>query len=215
MQAKIDFPQFIKDLKIQLTKDLPGLSTQLKMVPAYKRFPNQFKDFKEPIPAAVLICLFPKNEKWEFILTERTGTVEFHRNQISFPGGAKEEDESFEETALRESYEEIGLDGETVNVIGELSPLLIPVSGFLVHPFVGWIESEPDLMPAPEEVSKIHQVSLGELLNDANLKSEMRNFQGLDIEVPYYHINGIKVWGATAAILSELREIILTANNSG
>tara|TARA_B100000315_G_scaffold258691_1_gene311728 strand:+ start:21519 stop:22157 length:639 start_codon:yes stop_codon:yes gene_type:complete len=208
MQIKTELPQFVDSLKMKLLEDLPGLSAQLKMVPAYKKFPNPFKDFKEPIPAAVLICLYPENGNWKFILTERTDTVEFHRNQISLPGGAKEKDESFEKTALRESYEEIGLDGETVNVIGELSPLLIPVSGFLVHPFVGWIESEPDLTPAPEEVKKIYFASVNDLLNDANLKREMRNFRGMDIEVPYYYINGIKVWGATAAILSELREII-------
>ena len=202
--------EFITSLKQKLNGTLPGITAQLKMVPAYKKYSEIYnKELKEPIPAAVLICLYPENGKWKFILTERTDTVEFHRNQISLPGGAKENKETFEQTALRESFEEIGLDSEKVNIIGELSPLLIPVSGFIVYPFVGLTDNAPILVPEPQEVAQIHNIYVSDLLDDTIQKSEMRKLKEIDVEVPYFHLGEIKVWGATAAILSEFKEIIL------
>ena len=138
---------------------------------------------------------------------ERSNNVEYHRGQISLPGGAQEKGENLEETALRETKEEIGIMPGSVNMLGEITPLFIPASGFRVHPFVGWTKMAPEVTIDRNEVAALHKVKVEKLLDDSRTKQEQREIRGFNVNVPYFHLNQLKVWGATAAILSECKDI--------
>ena len=101
-------------------------------------------------PAAVLILLFPFEDEIQFFLTKRTEDVEHHKGQISLPGGIRENNESLHETALRETKEEVGIDSTKIIISGSLTPFFIPVTGYIVHPFIGWCKEKPS--------TKIHDV---------------------------------------------------------
>lgn len=159
-------------------------------------------------PSAVLILLFRRDSGWYFILTERSGDVEHHRGQISLPGGAREGQESSEETALRETEEELGIARDTISVVGRLSPIFIPVSGFRVRPVVGWSTGELDLSPDPVEVRSVHFASVAQLLDEGSIRREIREIRGRKVEVPFFQFDGVQVWGATATILGEFREVL-------
>ncbi len=131
---------FIKNLSYRLSKDLPGKSAHdIMMVTPRLPFPK-INLVKKGIPASVLILLFPKNNQWHFFLTKRTDTVNHHKGQISLPGGVVETGESLEGAALRETHEEIGVDKKNIHLIGSLSSFYIPVSGFEMFPFIGWVK---------------------------------------------------------------------------
>jgi len=201
-----------KDIIILIGKRLqelpPGLEAQIRMAPS-KRF--AIPDTPDPLlSAAVLILLFPDDESWRFFLTERTHGVEHHQGQISLPGGAREKDESLEEAAIRETQEEMGIS-ETPKIIGQLSKLHIPVSGFEVSPFVGWLLARPEVEPNNVEVARVHEVTLADFLATECHKWEKRTFRSIEIDVPYFELDGVKVWGATAMILSEFRQVLQEA----
>ncbi len=189
----------------RLQEPLPGLESQIRMSPS-KRFTRPDPP-NTPIPAAVLILLFPDEDSWQFFLTERTHGVEYHQGQISLPGGAREKDESLAEAAIRETQEEIGIS-ETPEIIGQLSQLHIPVSGFEVSPFVGWLPNRPEINPHDAEVARVHEVTLAEFLAPESQKWEERTFQKVEFDVPYFELDGVKVWGATAMMLSEFRQVL-------
>ena len=192
----------------RLQELLPGLEAQIRMAPS-KRF--AVPDPPDPLlPAAVLILLFPEDNSWRFFLTERTHGVEHHQGQISLPGGAREKDESLEEAAIRETQEEMGIS-ETPEIIGQLSKLHIPVSGFEVSPFVGWLLARPEVEPNNVEVARVHEVTLADFLATECHKWEKRTFRSIEIDVPYFELDGVKVWGATAMILSEFRQVLQEA----
>ena len=192
----------------RLQELLPGLEAQIRMAPS-KRF--AIPDTPDPLlSAAVLILLFPDDESWRFFLTERTHGVEHHQGQISLPGGAREKDESLEEAAIRETQEEMGIS-ETPKIIGQLSKLHIPVSGFEVSPFVGWLSVRPEVEPNNVEVARVHEVTLADFLATECHKWEKRTFRSIEIDVPYFELDGVKVWGATAMILSEFRQVLQEA----
>jgi len=195
-------------IRKRLQERLPGLEAQIRMAPS-KRF--AIPDPPDPLlSAAVLILLFPDDESWRFFLTERTHGVEHHQGQISLPGGAREKDESLEEAAIRETQEEMGIS-ETPKIIGQLSKLHIPVSGFEVSPFVGWLLARPEVEPNNVEVARVHEVTLADFLATECHKWEKRTFRSIEIDVPYFELDGVKVWGATAMILSEFRQVLQEA----
>lgn len=182
-----------------------------KLMPAIRR--QQIAAFEQTTPpklSAVLILLFKKDGVLHFVLTKRSNYDGIHSGQISFPGGKKEKaDSSLEYTALRETYEEIGIPSLNIEVIGPLSELFIPPSNFHVTPFVGFLKSKPDFSPDPTEVASIIEVPVVKLLDENNLRIkhfEVSNHSS--IEAPYFQLNDAEVWGATAMILSEFREIV-------
>lgn len=205
---------FIRELTEQLHTELPGMKVQKRMAPYPRYVPPQGRSEEEAIPSAVLIILFPRHGGWFFILTERSSEVEHHQGQISLPGGAHEGDESLRETALREAEEELGIDAGSVSMLGELTPLFIPVSGFRVHPFVAVTLEEPYLRPDPVEVSSVHFASVDQLVDEDCTQREVKRIRGLQMEVPYFRFDHLKVWGATAAMLSEFREVVQRAMNN-
>lgn len=154
--------------------------------------------------AGVLVLLYPRGSDWCFILTRRTEAVATHKGQISLPGGAQEGDEPIQQTALRETCEEVGVCPGDINLLGALTPLYVIVSDFTVYPFVGNLSEPPRLRPDPVEVAQVLEMSLTSLLDDSVKMMERWTIRGVEVDVPFYQVDGLAVWGATAIILSEL-----------
>lgn len=159
-------------------------------------------------PGAALLMLYPRDDRAHIVLTVRDGGLPLHAGQVSLPGGAVEPGESVDEAALREAEEEIGLAPSRVRVVGHLSPLHIPVSGFVLHPVVGLTDDRPELRPQEGEVARILDVSLDTLLDPASARVEQRRYKGRVYDVPYLAVEGEKLWGATAMILAELLVVL-------
>ena len=161
--------------------------------------------------AATLLILYYDVE-WRFILIQRSShPLDKHKGQISFPGGSKEEGEELETTAIREANEEIGVESNQLEILGKLSDLFIPVSNFIVAPYVavGKIAINK-LVKEDAEVAEILSIRLSDLLNEKNVqKREMKMANGMTIkDVPIFNIDNHEIWGATAMMLSEFKEIV-------
>mgnify|MGYP001444427811 FL=1 len=205
---EITINKIAEQIKERLKKPLPGneahLATRIK-TKSEVTFPNTQETAR---PAAVLILLFPFEDEIQFFLTKRTEDVEHHKGQISLPGGIRENDESLNETALRETKEEVGIDSTKIIISGSLTPFFIPVTGYIVHPFIGWCKEKPSTKIHDVEVNQLFSVSITELMDEKILQTEQWNIRGYDAIVPYYNFGKCKVWGATAAILSEFKSIL-------
>ncbi|MBI4786804.1 MAG: CoA pyrophosphatase [Chloroflexi bacterium] len=188
----------------------PGRAAQIRMSPRPRPgdvFP--LPPEVHPREAAVMILLFPRGEELDFFLTRRTETVETHKGQISLPGGAQETGEALQATALREASEELGIDAARVEILGEpLTPVYIPVSGFRATPFVGFTPVRPDITIAAAEVVEIIETPLELIVNEQNVVEEEWTIRGYTGLVPFFAINGHKVWGATAMVLGEFGEML-------
>ena len=205
---EITINKIAEQIKERLKKSLPGneahLTTRIK-TKSEVTFPNTQETAR---PAAVLILLFPFEDEIQFFLTKRTEDVEHHKGQISLPGGIRENDESLNETALRETKEEVGIDSTKIIISGSLTPFFIPVTGYIVHPFIGCCKEKHSTKIHDVEVNQLFSVSITELMDEKILQTEQWNIRGYDAIVPYYNFGKCKVWGATAAILSEFKSIL-------
>ena len=198
-------PQFIIKLTKKMNGELPGKTAHETMMikPRYKYIAK-----KTSIPAAVLILLFPIKNKWHFFLTKRTNTVEHHKGQISLPGGMLEKGESHKEAAIRETFEELGVQSEDINIIGPLTPLYIPISNFKIFPFVGWINSNPKLKIQSKEVSRVFSPSIFSLMDPQTKKIKDSILVGQKVKIPFFNLKNEVVWGATSMIISEFKNIL-------
>lgn len=159
-------------------------------------------------PAAVLIPIFIKDMRYFFLLTKRTSNVEHHKGQISFPGGAYDEgDEDLKATALRESYEEIGLREEDVRILGALDDLPT-VSKFMVTPFVASIPYPYPFRPSQIEIEHLIEVPLEDLLEPKNFRQENTIRNGQPYTIYYYSSGSNIIWGHTAKLLKQLLELV-------
>ena len=188
-----------------LKKKLPGKSSHEEMMVRPKQ---KFLKKKSASRAAVLILLYPSGSNWYFYLTKRTKTVEHHKGQISLPGGMLEKGESSQKGAIRETYEELGIKPQGINIIGALTPFYIPVSGFNVFPFVGWVAKRPKLEIQSKEVSKVFSPSVSSLMSPQNKKIKRSTMLGQKVEIPFFDLHNEMVWGATSMILSEFKSIV-------
>jgi len=200
-------PLFIEALTKMLRRDLEGKSAQQKMMITPNRFPSENQE-NEGIPASILLLLYPLEGEWFFFLTKRSQDVEHHKGQISFPGGVVEKNESKMNAAIRETNEEIGVDKDVIKIIGNLTPLYIPVSNFHILPYVGWTEEKPHTKVQDAEVKRVFSVSINDLILERNLKTKKDFFSNKSVKVPYFDLNGETVWGATSMILSEFKFIL-------
>jgi 8-oxo-dGTP pyrophosphatase MutT (NUDIX family) len=185
--------------------DFDVRSAQLRMAP--KPRPIRREGLPgDPRRAAVLILLYPLDGSLHFALTRRTDTLGVHSGQISLPGGSRDDGETFEQTALRETNEELGVQ-EPVEIIGQLTMIYVPPSDFEITPFVGYLPTRPVWTPNAAEVAELLEVSISQLFDD-NTKGieQLTAPDGVTRTFPFYRVSGYKVWGATAAMLSELEE---------
>lgn len=167
-------------------------------------------------PAAVIVLLYPARAgaggaskgDTTVALMLRAETLGSHSGQVSFPGGALEEDETAAQGALREAQEEVGLPPASVTVLGALTPLHIPVSRFLVHPVIAAAPEPPQLIPEPTEVDALLEVRLDELMTPHSTQWAWMERPRGKLLVPYFSVRGYRVWGATAMVLSELLTIL-------
>ena len=205
------FNQFKNKIDSLKTRKLGGLNAQFKLAPELRlKYDADKIKANNPRKAAVLALFYPnENEETTFILTERASYKGTHSAQISFPGGKLDKiDNNLEETALREAFEEVGVLFNNVEVIRELTDVYIPPSNFLATPFIGFIEEKP-VFVTNYEVETTIEVLLDDLLNESSLTtvnlttSYMRN-----VDVPCFKLNGYIVWGATAMMLSEIKELL-------
>jgi 8-oxo-dGTP pyrophosphatase MutT (NUDIX family) len=190
-----------------------GLKAQLKMAP-----PQRFGTMKTllAIPenvryAAVMMLLYPIEGELHFCLIQRSNYAGKHSGQISFPGGKKEEEDvDYWATALRETLEEVGVDSSKVTLLKQLSSTYIPPSNFYVYPYMAYVESRPNFIPEKGEVAQVIEVPLNDLLKEASMQEGSITASYSDeVVVPMFVFDSCDVWGATAMILAEAREMIL------
>lgn len=196
----------IQKLEEQLKKTLPGIETQLKMAPESRLM---YKKDKPEIKAAVLILIFPnEHNEPSVIFMKRPSYDGHHSGQVSFPGGKFENiDNSLEDTAIRETQEEIGIDKKDIQIIGKLTELYIPVSGFIVHPYVAWSERQLEFKTDKNEVDYLISISIEKILQ-LPVSETFWDFNNTKIRVPYFNIQNETVWGATSMILNEFIEVL-------
>ncbi|MEO6039871.1 MAG: CoA pyrophosphatase [Saprospiraceae bacterium] len=213
----MSFPEPFSDfLAERLLHPLPGQPAQYKM--ASLRRVEELGLRSTPPPdvktAAVLLLLFTQQGTWHLSLIQRTVNLkDRHSGQISFPGGRYEPaDGSLANAALREAHEEMGILPERVRLLGALTTLYVPVSNFVVHPFVGVINDgePPDFVPQPGEVAIILTPPLEIFLNEQNRKmTDMTIAEGITLRnVPYFEVEDRVLWGATAMMLNEFLEVL-------
>jgi 8-oxo-dGTP pyrophosphatase MutT (NUDIX family) len=200
---------FADALRRRLSAPLPGLDAQLRMAPNPR--PNWDPQASPLRAAAGLVLLYPYEHRWWLPLTLRASTLPHHTGQVSLPGGRLNAGESIEGAALREAFEEVGLPAAEVEVLGRLTPLPIPVSGHLLHPVVGVVARRPSFTIAPDEVERLIETPLQHLQRPDTVKWEQRarlRPPGGLMDVPYFDVDGARVWGATAMILAELLALL-------
>ena len=202
--------ELIERLRIRLAGDLPGEDAQYRMAPmARLRMSEALSRAPHRRQSAVLLYLFPQQDDWRIVLMKRTSYEGAHSGQVSIPGGRLEPGEDHRQAALREFEEETGIGVTSRQLIGGLSELFIPPSNFLVKPFVAYATDLPCFDPDPVEVEEIIELPVRDLLNDVTVKrGEACLSTGTRVETPYFEVDGHMVWGATAMILSELKEIL-------
>ncbi|OIV41440.1 NUDIX hydrolase [Flavobacterium johnsoniae] len=208
----MDFQDFLQYVPNLIPVELPAQSAHLKMAPKERiqALKNLDIEANNPRIAAVMMLLYPKNGKTHLVLIVRNAYNGVHSSQIAFPGGKYEiSDADYKETALRETNEEIGIIPEKIEVIKHFTPMYIPPSNFLVHPYLGIAKEELSFYPDIREVASIIELPLSVFLNDeiiieATLSTSYAN----NALVPAFNIQNHIVWGATAMILSELRDVL-------
>jgi 8-oxo-dGTP pyrophosphatase MutT (NUDIX family) len=155
--------------------------------------------------AAVLAPLYDRDGEAWVVLTRRAQGMRSHQGEVSFPGGRRDGDEPLVATALREAEEEIRLDPDFVEIVGELDHLTTAVSSVAIAPFVGALRGLPEgLHPADAEVERILHVPVSELLADGVFHEEVWHFGGMSRPMWFFDLEGDTVWGATAAMLRQL-----------
>lgn len=201
-------------LSERMNSPLPGLEAQLQMASGVRvqAARNYRPDTSNAKIGAVLIALYPDNGVIRTVLMKRPDYDGTHSGQISFPGGKVEDvDEDIIATALREAEEEVNIKPDDVTVIGQLTELYIPPSNFLVHPVLGILNKAPDLVPDQHEVESIHTPKVDYLLREDIIdETDILLSTGFKFKTPSFKVDGHTVWGATAMIIAELRELLIS-----
>ena len=196
---------------------LPGPEAQALMAPRPRRdWPPGFDPARVRHAAGLLLAVPadvpgtpPSQAQAHIVLTVRADRLQRHGGQVSLPGGVVDPGETFEQAALREAHEEVGLDASHVRLVGPLTPIDIHVSGFRLHPLVGLSFSRPALVPADSEVSRILEVPVSALIDGGSVDWRQLTRDGRTYDVPGFTVDGgYHVWGATAMVLAEFLSLL-------
>jgi 8-oxo-dGTP pyrophosphatase MutT (NUDIX family) len=207
--------ELIATLRTRITQPLPGFDAHKIMAPYRNADPAQISEtekanFKK---AAVMVLLFPVEEKCHFALIQRPDYEGVHGGQVSFPGGKLEPNETYQDAALREMYEEIGVAVSAVHVMAQLTQVYIPPSKMYVTPFIAHCPVTPTFITDSYEVSELLTIPLEHLFDETRVKTTRQTVgrgteNAMIMEIPYFDLHNKKVWGATAVILSEMKELL-------
>ncbi len=209
MKTKFDI--FRNQLARLLQNELPGSEAHRAMESEMRRKLLHEWDEKKARLSAVMLLLYPdENDRIMTVLTLKQNGIGIHSGQISLPGGKFEpEDMTLDQTALRETEEEIGVHPYEITLIGQLSSLVIPRSGFIVYPFVGYCTARPQFKIQDSEVARLYEVDLFNLLHHSNKNSFLFTEEhGETFTIPSYLLDNRHLWGATAMIMSEVEHIL-------
>ncbi|WP_421920830.1 NUDIX hydrolase [Marinifilum sp.] len=213
LDTTFDLEVFKAQLNKELNKGLPGFGAQKIMSPSIREHALKKSDPSIAMDSSVLLLFYPKNGQLYLPFIKRTSGNTSHSGQISLPGGKYEEsDTNRTVTAIRETNEELGVDCKKIKILGFLTELYIPVSNFMVLPVLGYCKQRPKFKMNPFEVEEVIEMPVSELLSEDNISEFSFTANKLAINAPYFDANGHKIWGATAMILSELRELFLRAD---
>ena len=208
----MNFADFTENLKNRLQNyPLPGQDAQYIMAGENIRHKkidlSALRNYKK---SAVCLLFYEHDENIYFALMKRPSTHQYHASQIALPGGSCDGAETYEQTAIRELFEEIGVIISTENIIGRLTPLYIPVSNFYIEVIVACINSRPLFLPHKDEVEELIEYKLKDILDEAIVSETTVNLttSGLKIKAPYFNVQGNVLWGATAMLLSELKQLL-------
>jgi 8-oxo-dGTP pyrophosphatase MutT (NUDIX family) len=202
-----------EQIKARAAVKLPGVDAHKAMLPEGRMLPNDYlnkiTNYKQ---SAVFALLFEEEQSINLLLTQRHQYEGKHSGQISFPGGKKEDlDADLLQTAFRETFEEVGITEQNIELISALSPLYIPVSNFFVQPYLGFAQSLQELSINEREVKSIIKLPIQDLNNPALLKiKKIEASSGLFLTVPAFEVGDHVIWGATAMMLREIAELIKT-----
>lgn len=202
--------EVVKILESKIKLSLPGVTAQYEMAPLGRA--KSLDLSKSYTKAAVLCLIYPKRNVWHVVFIQRSShEKDKHSAQIAFPGGKMEdEDKSYVDTALREANEEIGLELNSVKIIGPMTTLKIPVSGFEVFPILAYASSDLNFVAQPTEVEEIIEIPLRAILDSHNRKKKAVTMaSGYRLtDVPLFEFGDVVIWGATAMMLNELVHLL-------
>jgi 8-oxo-dGTP pyrophosphatase MutT (NUDIX family) len=208
------FSELARALEKQLQHPLPGYLAQSKMRPYLPSMPGldlPVSPFAKE--SAVLALLYPLENNPSILLIERTIYTGAHSGQISLPGGKVEKNESYQEAAIRETMEEVGIENSNFEIVGELSKIYVAASNFNIQPIVAISENPIKIYPDSREVAQVLEIPLEVFFNLKMRKEKLiKSAMGMELMAPYFDVNNKTLWGATAMILSELMEIIQNSN---
>ncbi len=190
-----------ENIKKALAGSLRGMESHQRMMPPNRKLKATAGDKSRLKPSSVLLPLFEENHELFVCLIKRPATMKHHAGQVAFPGGRIEPGETSMETALRETWEEIGIAPEKIKVLGSLSELFVDVSGYLIQPFVGWLNEKPSFFLNEAEAEKVILFPLLQYKDNLE-ETELETVSG-KLKVPCFHFEGEIIWGATAMILAE------------
>ncbi len=214
--SKLSFEKFITGIGQELSKPLPGTRAQWEMVPSTRTTDARMDSKEGRRLSAVMVLFYPKRDSIYFALVKRVVYNGVHSGQISLPGGQFEDsDQDFAATALRETQEEIGIDSKNIKLLGRLTSMYIPPSNFDVYPFVGYVTDNPVFHIDPVEIDHLMEIELDDFMNPAcKTEKQIHHRTGIDVSVPCFYLHDEVVWGATAMILNELREVLLNMESA-
>jgi 8-oxo-dGTP pyrophosphatase MutT (NUDIX family) len=195
---------FVYSLRARLAERPTGAAALERFAPSHTRDLRFQPPPTDARNACVLVLLYPRGGELYLPLVVRPGRLRHHGGQVALPGGAHEPGESLSDTALRELEEELGVPKAGVELMGRLSPFFVPVSGFQVHPWVGWTPDTPSFRTDPAEVEELLETPAVPILDLSTFGREWREIRGEQSEVPYFAVGQHKVWGATCIVLGEL-----------
>jgi len=207
----MNFNQF-KESIVKIEKlPLPGQDSQFKMSPPYREhlIQLQAEKIKNARQSAVMALFYPNlDHETQLMLILRKTYKGVHSAQVGFPGGKLEANETKQEAALRETEEEIGVNRHSINILKRLTEIYIPPSNFYVHPFIGIVNMLPVFEKQDSEVEELLEIKLNHFLDNRNITTKEVTTNGLKVKVPAYNLNGHLVWGATAMMLSEVKDLL-------